>query len=84
MENSGEFEYQVGQKVELTPRERVVLLYRMLADHPMPHEELAVLLEISPEHVRQIESQTISKIRRGLAQEIPALYKCEAPRTRRM
>ncbi|GAA1770148.1 sigma factor-like helix-turn-helix DNA-binding protein [Nonomuraea bangladeshensis] len=73
-------EYEPGAPVELSPRERAVLVLRLLSDEPMSRKELAALLGISVDRLRQVESKLMSKLRWGLRVEFPALDEDEAAR----
>jgi RNA polymerase sigma-32 factor len=47
----------------LDQRERRIFEARLLADHPITLEDLAVEFNVSPERVRQIETRAFEKVR---------------------
>ncbi|HSF94470.1 MAG TPA: RNA polymerase factor sigma-32 [Thermohalobaculum sp.] len=50
----------------LTPRERMIIGARKLADQPETLESLGIKLKLSKERVRQLEAQALRKMRRRL------------------
>jgi RNA polymerase sigma-32 factor len=50
----------------LTPRERMIIAARKLADEPETLESLGVKLKLSKERVRQLEAQALRKMRQRL------------------
>ncbi len=50
----------------LTPRERMIIAARKLADEPETLESLGIKLKLSKERVRQLESQALRKLRKRL------------------
>jgi len=53
----------------LTPRERMIITARKLAEEPETLESLGVKLKLSKERVRQLEAQALKKMRRRLEAE---------------
>jgi RNA polymerase sigma-32 factor len=54
----------------LSPRERMIITVRRLADHPTTLEDIGRKLKISKERVRQLEVRAIRKMRHHLLHNI--------------
>ena len=50
----------------LTPRERMIIAARKLAEEPETLESLGIKLRLSKERVRQLEAQALRKMRQRL------------------
>lgn len=59
-------EWLVNAFVVLTPRERMIVAARKLADKPETHRDLGRKLGISYERVRQLEAQALRKLKKHL------------------
>ncbi|SDL73989.1 Sigma-70, region 4 [Nonomuraea maritima] len=74
--------YEAGRPVELDARERLILVYRLVAAEPLSRKQLGAVLGISDARVRQLESKLMSKLRFGLTVEFPASEQYEVPAPR--
>ncbi|MCE3230254.1 MAG: polymerase sigma 70 [Alphaproteobacteria bacterium] len=62
-----------GAMHSLSPRERMIITVRRLADHPTTLEDIGKRLKISKERVRQLEVRAIRKMRHHLLHNIQDL-----------